>query len=95
MGIEEPLNFATHTPALMTAEGARAAAELAMELPIGGDMYTLYWALNDVEIVRGPDAKSVPYGSDIYYSSAPQVEETQAFRDWLQQQFPTPSPFEQ
>lgn len=94
MGIEEPLNFATHTPVLMTDEGARAAAELAMSLPIGGDMMTLYWALNDCEIVRGVDAKATTYGSDIYYSSAPKVEETPEFRAWLQEQFPTPSPYE-
>jgi hypothetical protein len=94
MGIDEPLNFATHTPFLMDADGAREAAEMAFDLPIGGDMMTLYWALNDVDIVHGPDAKSIPYGSDIYYSSAPKVEESPEFRAWLQEQFPHPSPFE-
>lgn len=95
-GVEEPLFFGLHTPAVYDAQ---KLVDLVREFE--GQTYllkTLYCNLFPMPSVKRPDVKAHDWTgeppADDMFSTSDQCARSLAFKAWMRQRFPTPSPYE-
>lgn len=96
LGVEDPGNYATHTPFLVNRKEAIRTCDVMMGLTGGCEFSTLHACLHEGKRIKGANAKgrwpSIRNLSSV--SSGPKQESKRDFRAWLKAAYPTPAKHE-